>query len=422
MQDDITWGVKHLVAEGTANPKRIGIAGISYGGYATLAGVAFTPDLYAGAVAIVAPSNLVFLLGSIPPYWEAGRRIMYARMADPGTPEGKKLLEAESPVTAAAQINTPLMVVQGANDPRVNKRNSDEIVIAVRDHGVPVEYLVAPDEGHGFARPINNLAMVTTMERFLAKHLDARFQESVPDDVAARLKEITVDPATVQLAAKLDPSQVGVPTPARDLAPGLSKYKATLQTGGQSVPLQLSSEIKDQSSTWAATDSMGTPMGTATDTVVLEKGKLIPTERHVKQGPMTIDVAFQGSKATGTMTMNGQAKPIDVDLGGPLFADAAGAMQSIAALPLQSGYHTTFRNFDLRKQKPKLMQLAVAGTESVTVPAGTFDAYKVEISSGEGGPDKMTLWVAKNPCQTVKYEASMPEMGGATMTAELLPP
>jgi dipeptidyl aminopeptidase/acylaminoacyl peptidase len=206
MQDDLTWGVKYLVAQGTVNSKRIGIAGGSYGGYATLAGVAFTPDLYAAAVAIVPPSDLTFLLHSIPPYWEAGRKIMYARMADPDTPEGKKLLESESPVNAAAKIRTPLMVVQGANDPRVNKRNSDEIVIAVRNKGVPVEYLVAPDEGHGFARPINNLAMVTEMEKFLAKYLDGRYQESVPSDVAERLKQITVDPRTVSLAARLDPN------------------------------------------------------------------------------------------------------------------------------------------------------------------------------------------------------------------------
>ena len=199
MQDDLTWGVKYLVAQGVVNPKRVGIAGGSYGGYAALAGVAFTPDVYAVAVAIVPPSDLVFLLHSIPPYWEAGRKIMYTRMANPDTPEGQKVLDSESPVHAAGRIKTPLMVVQGANDPRVNKRNSDEIVIAVRDHHVPVEYLLAPDEGHGFARPVNNLAMVAAMERFMAKYLDARFQESMPADVSERLKVLTVDPSTVAL-------------------------------------------------------------------------------------------------------------------------------------------------------------------------------------------------------------------------------
>ena len=203
MQDDLTWGVKALVADGTVDAKRAGIAGGSYGGYATLAGVAFTPDLYAAAVAIVAPSNLITLLDAIPPYWEAGRKQMYARMADPTTPEGKALLVAESPLTQAKAIVTPLMVVQGKNDPRVNIRESNQIVAAVRDNGKPIEYLVAPDEGHGFARPINNLAMVTAMEGFLVKYLGGRAQTDIPADVEAKLKEITVDPKTVSGAVTL---------------------------------------------------------------------------------------------------------------------------------------------------------------------------------------------------------------------------
>ncbi len=197
MQDDLTWGVKALVADGTVDPKRVGISGGSYGGYATLAGVAFTPQLYTAAVAIVAPSNLITLLDAIPPYWEAGRKQMYTRMADPTTSEGKALLVAESPLTNAKSIVTPLMVVQGKNDPRVNIRESNQIVSAVRDNGKPVEYLVAPDEGHGFARPINNLAMVTAIEEFFAKYLGGRYQHDVPEDIASRLKEITVDPKTV---------------------------------------------------------------------------------------------------------------------------------------------------------------------------------------------------------------------------------
>jgi dipeptidyl aminopeptidase/acylaminoacyl peptidase len=209
MQDDLTWGVKALVADGTVDPKRVGIAGGSYGGYATLAGVAFTPDLYAAAFAIVAPSNLITLLDAIPPYWEAARKQMYTRMADPGTPAGKELLVAESPLTKAKAIVTPLVVVQGKNDPRVNIRESDQIVAAVRDNGKPVEYLVAPDEGHGFARPINNLAMVTKMEEFFAKYLSGRYQKEVPADVAERLKVLTVDPKTVNGEVTLKGANTG---------------------------------------------------------------------------------------------------------------------------------------------------------------------------------------------------------------------
>jgi len=211
MQDDLTWGVKALVADGTVDPKRVGIVGASYGGYATLAGVAFTPDLYAAAVDIVGPSNLVTETDLLPPYWEAGKKAWYTRVADPSTAEGKALLIAESPLTRANAIVTPLMVVQGKNDPRVNIRESNQIVAAVRDNGKPVEYLVAPDEGHGYARPINNLAMVSAMESFLAKHLGGRYQQDVPPDIAAKLKDITVDPQTVSGAVPLKEPDVSPP-------------------------------------------------------------------------------------------------------------------------------------------------------------------------------------------------------------------
>ena len=199
MQDDLTWGVKYLVEQGIADPKRVGIMGGSYGGYATLAGLAFTPDVYACGVSIVGPSNLLTLLNSIPPYWEAGRVVFHTRMGDPNTLEGKAQLERQSPLNSASKINAPLLVVQGANDPRVNKHESDQIVVALRERGFPVEYIVAPDEGHGFARPVNNMAMLAAAEKFLAKHLGGRYQESMKPEVATRLGEITVDPKTVTL-------------------------------------------------------------------------------------------------------------------------------------------------------------------------------------------------------------------------------
>ncbi len=200
MQDDVTWGAKYLIAEGIADPKRIGIFGGSYGGYATLAGVAFTPDVYAAAVDLFGPSNLITLLNSIPPYWEAGRQMFYKRMGDPTTPEGKALLVERSPLTSAAKIKTPLMIAQGANDPRVNHSESEQIVVALRDRGFPVEYLLIPDEGHGFARPVNNMASFMASEKFFAKYLGGRYQEGGTPEVVARLKEVTVDPKTVTLA------------------------------------------------------------------------------------------------------------------------------------------------------------------------------------------------------------------------------
>jgi dipeptidyl aminopeptidase/acylaminoacyl peptidase len=193
MQDDITWGIKYLISEGIVDAKHVGIMGGSYGGYATLAGVAFTPDVYAAAVSIVGPSNLITLLNSIPPYWESIRKVFYLRMGDPTTDEGKAQLERQSPLNSADKIKTPLLVAQGANDPRVNKAESEQIVNALRKRNFPVEYILAPDEGHGFARPVNNMAMLAAAEKFLATYLGGRYQETMTPEVEKRLSEIKVD-------------------------------------------------------------------------------------------------------------------------------------------------------------------------------------------------------------------------------------
>ena len=421
MQDDLTWGVKHLVAQGVADPKRIGIMGGSYGGYATLAGVAFTPDLYAAAVAIVAPSNLLTLLETIPPYWEAIRTIFYTRMGNPATPEGKKQLERQSPLNSAGKIKTPLLVVQGANDPRVKRAESDQIVIALRDRGFPVEYLVAPDEGHGFARPVNNMAMFASAEKFLAHHLQGRYQESATPEVAARLTAITVDPKTVTLQKKVEAASVTAPKPSSALRAGTSKDQATIGAGGQDMKMTITEVITQEGGAWVATETAATPMGDMTDSTTLENGSLVATKRAIRQGPFAVDLAFADGKATGTIGTGDQPKPVAVDLGGPVFADGGGSHAVIATLPLAEGYTATYRNFDVQKQKPSLKQLKVIGSEQVTVAAGTFTAWKVQLTSAEGDPGETTLWIAKDSRQVVKIAATLPQMGNAAFAAELMP-
>lgn len=423
MQDDLTWGVKSLVAQGIADPKRVGIMGGSYGGYATLAGLSFTPEVYAAGVSIVGPSNLITLLNSIPPYWESIRKVFYERMGDPATPEGKAQLERQSPLNSANKITAPLLVVQGANDPRVNKAESDQIVVALRERGFPIEYLVAPDEGHGFARPVNNLAMIAASEKFLAKHLGGRYQESMTPEVAQRLKEITVDVKTVEVKKKVDAAAVGTPKPAVDLRPGTQNYTARIEAGGQTIPLTVTTEIKEENGAWVVTETAKIAMmGNVIDQVTLEKGSLTVTKRSVVQGPLKIDLEFKDNKASGSMSMNGQPKPVAADLGGALFADGAGAHDVMASLPLAEGYTATFRNFDVRTQKVKLMQLKVVGIEKVTVPAGTFDAFKLEVVSAEGEPGQTTCWIDKETRKVLKVNATLPQMSGAVIIAELTAP
>jgi dipeptidyl aminopeptidase/acylaminoacyl peptidase len=417
MQDDLTWGVKYLVDRGTVDAKRVGILGGSYGGYATLAGVAFTPDVYSAAVSLVGPSNLITLLNSIPPYWESARKLFTERMGDPATPEGKAQLERQSPLNSAAKIKTPLMVIQGANDPRVNKAESEQIVIALRDRGFPVEYILAPDEGHGFARPINNLAAFAAAEKFLSKHLKGRYQEFMGPEVTERLKTLTIDPKTVTKTTTVSAAAAGVPKPSESLKPGSATYQAKMEMGAQSMAAAITTEIKDEGGDWVVTETAKMPMGEATDRVVLAKDSLVVKRRSLAQGPVAIEFEVKDGKATGEMKMGGQGRPVNVDLGGDLYADGPGSADAISALPLADGYTTTYRNLDLRAMQVRTVQLKVAGSEQVTVPAGTFDAFKVEMSGSDGG--KTTLWVAKSPRKPVKQVTISPAMNGATITSEL---
>ncbi|WP_300687391.1 S9 family peptidase [Chryseobacterium sp.] len=193
MQDDITWGVKYLIDQGIADKNKVAIMGGSYGGYATLAGLAFTPDVYAAGVDIVGPSNLFTLLDSVPAYWESGRAFLYGMVGDPRTEEGKKLMHDASPLFSVDKINKPLLIVQGANDPRVKQAEADQIVIALRDKGKKVDYILADDEGHGFRKPVNSMAMNAAAEKFLSEVIGGRYQKEMPENVAKRLKEMTVD-------------------------------------------------------------------------------------------------------------------------------------------------------------------------------------------------------------------------------------
>jgi dipeptidyl aminopeptidase/acylaminoacyl peptidase len=176
MHDDLLDAVKWAVDEKITTADKVAIYGGSYGGYATLVGLAFTPDAFACGVDIVGPSNLNTLLASIPPYWKSFFEDLARRVGDPRTEEGKKLLAERSPLTRAGDIRKPLLIGQGANDPRVNKAESDQIVAAMKAKNIPVTYVLFPDEGHGFARPNNRTAFYAVAEGFLAQCLGGRYE------------------------------------------------------------------------------------------------------------------------------------------------------------------------------------------------------------------------------------------------------
>jgi dipeptidyl aminopeptidase/acylaminoacyl peptidase len=175
MQNDLTDAVEFAIGQGWADRERVAIYGGSYGGYAALAGVTFTPDLYRCAVDIVGPSNLKTLIETIPPYWQPQIALFYQRVGNPAT--DAEFLWSRSPLSRAASIKTPLLIAQGANDPRVKQAESEQIVAALRHAGIDYEYMLFPDEGHGFAKPENRLKFYAAAERFLARHLGGRAEE-----------------------------------------------------------------------------------------------------------------------------------------------------------------------------------------------------------------------------------------------------
>lgn len=176
MHDDLIDAVNWAVKEGIADPKRVGIMGGSYGGYCALAGLTYTPEVFACAVDIVGPSNLKTLILSIPPYWKPMLSMFAVRVGDVNKPEDAKLVAHASPLTYADKIVRPLLIGQGANDPRVKQAESEQIVSAIERNGGSVTYVLYPDEGHGFARPENRTDFNARAEAFLAKYLGGRLE------------------------------------------------------------------------------------------------------------------------------------------------------------------------------------------------------------------------------------------------------
>lgn len=174
MQDDISDGVEWLIQQGIADKKRVAIYGGSYGGYATLAGVTFSPDLYACAVDYVGVSNLFTFLESIPDYWKPYQEMLHEMVGNPANPQDSARMRATSPVFHVDKIKAPLFIAQGANDPRVKQAESDQIVAALRQRNVQVEYLLKTNEGHGFYNQENKFEFYTKMEAFLNQHLQKK--------------------------------------------------------------------------------------------------------------------------------------------------------------------------------------------------------------------------------------------------------
>lgn len=423
MQHDISDAVRWLIKEGIADPKRVAIMGGSYGGYATLAGVAYTPDLYAAGVSIVGPSSIPTLLASIPPYWAPIKKSFDVRVGDPANPTDMERLKAQSPLYSATRIKAALLVIQGANDPRVNKAESDQIVIALRDMGRSPAYLVAPDEGHGFARRENRVAMFAAIEKFLAQHLGGRYQKDMPKDIAARLALLTVNVDTLELAAA---RKVAGPAKfdGKLVKPASLSYRQTMQMAGRDLDVSGSTTVGEHTADgkrmWLVVDEARTPMGVISDSVVIDPITLAPVSRVVHQGPATVEIRVRADSVLGSIKAGPQEMPVKAQVNAPVYMDGGALNVALGTLPLEPGFTASYRVFDIMSAKAKEQTLEVIGVESVTVPAGTFETVKVEVKPADGSSGGAMYWIEKALRRVVKSEVSLPaQMGGGKAVSEL---
>jgi dipeptidyl aminopeptidase/acylaminoacyl peptidase len=422
MQHDLSDGVRWLVDQGIADRDRVCIMGGSYGGYATLAGLAFTPDLYHCGVSIVGPSNLITLIQSVPPYWKPAIALFRNRMGDWDDPEERAMLEAQSPLHAADRIEDPLLVIQGANDPRVKQAESDQIVVAMRDLGREVEYMVAPDEGHGFAGRLNRLAMNAKIEEFLADQLGGRYQEETSPEVRTHLQGLMVDPATVTLAqADSDEAVAALTVDPSRVTTGTIEYTADLDMGGQSLELTSSRAVerseRDGRAAFRVVETTQLPGGSAADTTWIDATTLQPIARRISQGPARITLDFTPDRVTGVIQAGPQRMDVDVASDEPLFADGLALNIAIGALPLEEGYVTRLQTLNVMRGAGSTARVEVTGAETVTVPAGTFEAWVVRLAVEDGG--ESVLWIDADTRRMVRAEvAAGPQMGGGTIVME----
>jgi len=426
MQHDISDGVKYLVGAKIADPKRVAIYGGSYGGYAALAGLAFTPGLYAAGISYVGPSNIITLLQSIPPYWAPVRKMFDVRVGDMSKPDERKMLESQSPLNFAGNIRAPLLVVQGANDPRVNRGESDRIVIALRDRGRPVEYLVAPDEGHGFAGRDNRMAFYTAMEKFLAAHIGGRYQESVAPAVQKRLDVLTVDVKSLKAP---DTARAEVPAPPAVLRPSrisplTQRYTTSFAMGGQKMVMTTTRSIAAAGASgkkfWRVVDVTTGGMGAGTDTVDIDARTGCTLHRAAQQGPGLLLLRFSPEGVSGTMMMQGKVIPVDVKFSGELVSDNAGIDVALCTLPLVEGYRSSLNMFDSSNWKVRGMSVAVTGRETISTGAGSFDTFVVEVKPADGGSGALKYWITVAAPRIVRNDAEIPaSMGGGLVTTEL---
>jgi hypothetical protein len=348
------------------------------------------------------------------------------RVGDKDDPKDKEMLEKQSPLNSAKNIKAPLFVVQGANDPRVKKAEADQIVVALRDLGRQVEYIVAPDEGHGFAGKENRIAMYTAMEQFFAKHLKGRVQKDVRDVIQKKLNDITVDVKTVTMPKPVTET-VHEAMPAFNgslLKLDTLQYTTKMEIRGQQLTINATRIITKATfagkDVWRVVENASGAMGSGIDTLDMDATTLLPVRRSATQGQVKMAVTYAANTVEGKIVMGPQEMPIKATTTNTVLPDGAGIELPLSTLPLTEGYKTTLYQFEMMAQKQKALGLAVVASEKVMVAAKNFDTWKVELTPKDGDSGGSKLWIAKDSRRIIKTESKLPpQAGGGTAVMEL---
>lgn len=407
MQDDITWGVKHVISEGIADEERVGIMGGSYGGYATLAGLAFTPDLYACGVDIVGPSNIFTLLESVPAYWEAGRAFLYGMVGDPETEEGEKRIREASPLFRADKINKPLLIIQGANDPRVKKAEADQIVVALREKGHDVSYLLAEDEGHGFSKPLNRMAMYAEVEQFLAEKLAGRYQKNRSTDVEKTLKKLRVDIDQVEYKPAAEVEIIKeLPEITNLFETGVEKLSVQIEQGDRVFEMNTERTVSREGKGWKVSEHTTGPMGEMKDEVVYDQN-LNVLVRTLHQAGRKIEMNYTGEG----VRIDAAGKEMKIEMDGASLSTSAGFEYIVAGMdPELFPLYTQMAG--VATQKAKKVMVTEAGEEEFN----GVTCRKVSIIAQENERDVITVWIDKETSVPQKIVQVSPAMNNAVIT------
>jgi dipeptidyl aminopeptidase/acylaminoacyl peptidase len=412
MHTDLIDGVEWAISDGIADRAKVAIYGGSYGGYATLVGLTFTPEVFACGVDYVGPSSLITLIESFPAYWKPFLEgTFYRHVGNPTVEADREELRKRSPLFFVDRIQDPLLIVQGANDPRVTKREADQIAIALRDRGVKVQYLVAPNEGHGFLNPDNRLALYRSMELFFRDCLGGRAQQTVAPEIQRHIAQLTVNVDTLKLQTASEPVRVMVGDAAvagARLTPSTTTRRFILVQGGQE---REAGTVRDEIT---AIDVNGQPalrrvqvitsplIGMRTDTVVVLRSTHAPVSNRSQDQRRTLSLDFRRDSVIGSMTPAGAtAQSIAVRSDTALF-DVAAIDLTLRVLPLADGYAVKLPVYVHEGGGKVWMTARVTGSERVAGEGGAMvDTWKVE---GDIGPQKVTSWIAKDSRAILKTE------------------